>query len=486
MRQLSASTSENKKPGLFEEIGTPGLDMFYGILSEAYINELQWPSVEPVYTRMWRSDPEVAVARLVLDTLASQVEIRPELPDNASDDDLRAAEFVEQEFDNLEGGIYNWLKKAITTVPFYGWGWWEIVPAMRKEGWRPPDKDDEWRSTYNDGLVGARRLAFRSYSSFNRWEQDSRQRATGFVQYDHAGHSATIPANRSVHLTFGDVDSPEGLATLEAMYRLERYKYGLEVIMGIGFEHSAGYLNVNFGEGKTPSSSDIAEIKKAARAILSAQEGNYALWPTGVTGEVKDVTFSAAQHILEASRYYGLLKLQLLNMQWVSIAVTAGTGAYAAAQDSSAMGIMSINAMIENFTKQLNDQYIRWLFRVNKDAFPGLTRLPKVTATKIRKNVDLTSMTAFLRAYNDLFGEFSVDDVIKIRTETDILTDTPPSEPEEIYRPAGQKPEPEPEPEPEQAPEDSPEDMPEEAPEDADLSLFKRLVTRILKRGKRV
>jgi hypothetical protein len=87
---------------------------------------------------------------------------------------------------------------------------------------------------------------------------------------------------------------------------MERIKYGLEVVQGIGFEHAAGYLNVT--AEKTLTDSDKANIKAAARAIMTAQEGNYAAWPQGITGELTDVNFQAAAALLEAIRYYGLLK----------------------------------------------------------------------------------------------------------------------------------------------------------------------------------
>ncbi len=65
---------------------------------------------------------------------------------------------------------------------------------------------------------------------------------------------------------------------------------------------------------------DKSIVKAAASAIMTAQEGNYALWPKGIIGEIKDVPFGAAASILEAIRYYGLLKHgDNLNMrEWIA------------------------------------------------------------------------------------------------------------------------------------------------------------------------
>src|SRR5690606_19667698 len=127
-------------------------------------------------------------------------------------------------------------------VPFMGWGWWEVVGGVRDPNWRPPDKEDDWRSQYDDGLPAIRRLAWRDHASFVQWDADERTgRVRGFVQHDYPNPEITIPLARSLHLTYGDPVNPEGLSPLEAVYRLERIKYGLEMIQGIGYEHAAGY-----------------------------------------------------------------------------------------------------------------------------------------------------------------------------------------------------------------------------------------------------
>ena len=59
----------------FGEIGTPGLEIYSGYVRQAYNAELYWPSCAALYDRIWRSDPEVAVARLVLNSLASKLDI---------------------------------------------------------------------------------------------------------------------------------------------------------------------------------------------------------------------------------------------------------------------------------------------------------------------------------------------------------------------------------------------------------------------------
>ncbi len=465
-----------QKVGKFEEIGVIGVNSFANIINQAYISRLRWPAVQPIYSKMWRSNPEVTIARNIMTALASSVDIKPVLPENPTDDDKKAAEFIETDFENTEGGIQKWRDKLVSTLPFYGWGWWEIVPGLRKEGWRPPDKNDPWKSAFNDGLIGARNLAWRDYSTFSRWIIDDKGRTLGMVQLTQEGREKIMLSDRAIHMRFGDLENPEGLATMEAHYRLERIKYGLEMVFGIGSEHAAGHLNVTLEAGMSLSDKDVAAIKKAARAILTAQEGNYATWPNGMKGEVIDVPFGAGQTILDGLRYYGLLALQLYNMQWVAMSTITGTGSFAAMQDSSQMSVTTFNAMMETFIDQLNNQYIDWLFRVNAGSFPNLSTKPKVVATKVRKNVDLDQLTSFLEWYAGNY-DVSEGDLLNIRSQTEILKEELPMGDEVVESIAPEETAPK---DTEEEDETEDEDRDED---DSDLSLIRGAVERAVKKS---
>lgn len=447
-----------REPKQFEEIGTPGIEMYNGFIQKAYNTDLYWPHVEPLYTRIWRSDPEVAMVRTPFEAWTSGLDIAIELPERAAgvdlgpptDDDKRAQEFGYQVLDDIESGINKSLVSMATRVPFYGWGLWEAPMGLRRPGWRPPNKSDDWRSEYDDGLVGFRRLAFRDYSSFEKWEADDFSgRVSGMWQNDPPNQRRMIPFDRAVHITYGDSDNPEGLATLEALWRLERIKYGLEVVMGIGFEHAAGHLSVT--AEKKLTTDDHRHIKDAARAIMTAQEGNYAAWPEGFKGEIMDVPFQAANDILAAIRYYSILKLSLLGMQWVSQSGISNTGTYGSMKDSSNMAVLLFNSMIGGFEQQINEQLIKRLYThpVNEAAFPNLTRRPQLKISRLDKTIELTELAQLTTALNAIMP-LGDDDFIAIRRKTEFLPETLPEVDNSL---------PEPTPEPDTTPEpETPED----------------------------
>lgn len=417
----------------FEEPGSSGLKGWGGWIQEAYRTELQWPGVESEYSRLWRSDAELTIQRVIHGSWAASLSPRFELPvasdvgedAQPTDDDQRALDFANQCLEDIEGGITQWLVSAITKVPYYGWGLWVAPPGVRNETWTPPD-NDPWRSKYNDNLIGYRRLSFRRYSSFYSWEFDDNERLRGMRQLGMSGGIASIPLDKSLHITFGDNDNPEGLALLESMWRLAKLKQGFEVVFGIGSEHTAGHLSVTVD---SEQSFDVENIKKAARAMMTAQEGNYAAWPAGVSGALIDVPFAAGTTILEAIRHYTILKLALLGMQWIAFSTISGVGSMASMKDASQIAITVFNTMVAGFVSQADQQIGKRLFEfdVNKAAFPGMTRRPVLVVDKLRKEIDLTELSSFATAMYSIMP-LGTDDIIALRKASEILPETLPVE----------------------------------------------------------
>ena len=404
----------------FDEIGVSGLKQYSGFIEEAYHTDLRWPACQPLFSRMRRSDPEVSIVRGIYTSLARRAQFYWELPDDPTPEEQAAAEFGESVLLDLEGGLSSWIETMLSNVPFFGCGMWEVLWGVRSSNWRAPNGDD-WRSQFNDGKFGIRRLAWRDTSSFDRWEFSDNGKVTGMRQFvPNTADRILLPLNRCLHLTFGDTHNPEGLSPLEAIWRLERIKYGLEVIQGIGFEHSAGHLSVKAEEEITKESD--AMIRKAARAVMMAQEGNYAAWPKGYTGEIIDSPFGAAAAILQTIQYWGVLKLTLFNMQWVALSATTGAGSYSAMSDSSSMFMVTFNSMLDGFAAQSDAQIGRRLYNYNDF---GAIRRPILKARPIEKVISLTELASILTPIKNTMP-LGDEDFKAIRSKTGFLPETLP------------------------------------------------------------
>lgn len=411
-----------------QEIGTTGLKAYSGFVNEAYNSSLFWPNVAPLYSRIRTSMPEIVMVTRAFTAWGRNISPIVELPEKPSDDDKRYQDFIYSDFDNMDGGFGQLIETVVSRVPFDGWFWWDAVPAIRDETWVPPDPEDEWRSEANDGLIGLRRLSPRDPNSFLRWEFNSKKRMTGMWQQDFPEPAVMLPKNHALHMTFGDPNNPEGNSPLQAVWRLERIKYGLEVIQGIGFEHAAGHLQIKRTADGTISDADRANIKEAARAILTAQEGNYAIWPFGYDGQVMDIGFQAAASILDAIKHYSILALSVYMMQTIALNTMTNTGALASQVDTTNLGVFTFNSMMDGMAQQYDAQIGRRLYGWNKDQFPGLTRRPKIKFSHVENNIALDTLSGFLSGIKDIvpLGE---EDLKAIRKRSGFLPENNPEEP---------------------------------------------------------
>lgn len=444
-RELATiSTAKEEKPAMgikFYEAGTSGIKEYSGFVTEAYNSALFYPAVAPLYMRLRTSMPEMRMVSNAFTSWSRSISPVVELPDDATDDDKRYQDFIYSDFENMEGGFGKFLETCVTRTPFDGFLYMSAVPAKRDPNWKPPASqngaEDNWRSEADDGLTGIRRLAMRDVSTFQGWQFDADKKMTGFKQHDFPNQPVTLPLSESLHLTFGDTTNPEGNTPLQAVWRLERIRYGLEVVFGIGSEHAAGYLNARRTEVGDLTNTDKTNVKNAARAILTAQEGNYALWPYGMEGKIEDVSFQAGGMILDAIKHYSILSLSVYMMQFIALNTMTNSGSFAAADDSSSMGVFTFNSMLDGFAAQYDQQVGKRLYEWNKASFPKLTKRPKIKFSHIEKGVALGEMGAFLQQMNGILP-LGDDDLKAIRKRSGFLPTTlpevDPKQQEEIMR----------------------------------------------------
>jgi hypothetical protein len=166
-------------------------------------------------------------------------------------------------------------------------------------------------------------------------------------------------------------------------------------------------------------------VKTAARSILTAQEGNYALWPNGLEGAVVDTPFQAAATLLEAIKHYSVLMLMVYMMSFLGLNSMTNSGSRAATGDISQLGVVNFNSMMDGFAKQFQRQVFRRLWLWNKDSFPQSQGLHTIRFTEVSKDYALTDLGQFIDAYANVFS-MADDDAKAIRKRSGFLPDTLP------------------------------------------------------------
>ena len=106
-RELAQPKSKDRIGIRFVEAGKEGITEWSGFISEAYNAQLYWPTVQPLYSRLRRSMPEIVMIRQAFTSWARNVKPIIELPDEPSDDDKAYQDFLESDFENMEGSAAN-------------------------------------------------------------------------------------------------------------------------------------------------------------------------------------------------------------------------------------------------------------------------------------------------------------------------------------------------------------------------------------------
>lgn len=433
----------NVRISLTEE-GVSGLKEMGGFVQEAYHHKLFWPQVASEYARIRTSTPAIVMTAHQFTAWARSIKPVVNLPDKPTDDDKRYKDFRESDFDNMEGGFSSYIETALGRVPFDGWYWWDVCLSRRDPNWTPPNYidsvnqswPDDWRSEEDDGLIGIRRLAPRDNSSFFRWDFNGAQRAIGMYQRDpKTGKEIRLDKKKSLHHTFGDPNNPEGNAGLQPCWRLERLQYGLQVVYGIGAEHTAGYLKFTKTEKGDISTQAERLIGQAAKYMLTAQEGNYSVLPFGFDAALIESAFTSAPALLEAIKNFDVLMLSVFGMQWMALNTLTGTGSYAAQTDVTNSGITSFNAMLDGFARQYDDQIERRIFELNRSEFPNITKRPRVSFSHLENAVPLQEISSFFSQMKPIMP-MGKEDIESIRRLIPWLPDNSP-EPEDVLNPDG-------------------------------------------------
>jgi len=407
--------------------GSTGLNEAMGFIQEAYNANLFWPKVFKTYDKLRRSMPEMVMVRTAFAAWAKNVSPVVDLPSGATDDDKRYKDFLESDFENMDGGFVKFLDTCVNQVPFLGWGWWDVQHSIRDPNWVVPVKGDEWESEADDGFIGLRRLSWRSPSTFNGWIKDNDQ-VKGFYQQAYPNPPIPLMSESSLHITHGDANNPEGLSPLESVWRVERLQYGYQVIHGIGSEHAAGYLNVNKTTSGGLSTLDKQVAKAAARAIMTGQEGNYALWPYGLEGEIKDIPFSAASSLLDIIKYYSIVALAIYAQQWIALNTFTNTGALASQTESTSTGIFTFNSMLDGIASQYDQQIGKRLWNINQYNFPDMTKRPNIRFTHVKNNPSMQEIGNFLRAVDGIVPFGGEDDWTAVRQQTEWMPEETPED----------------------------------------------------------
>lgn len=227
----------------FAEVGASGLRQFSGYVREEWLRALIGRKGMLTLREMRDNDPIIAAALFAVEMLLRPVDFRVEPSDKTDDDDVKAADFVQSCFTDME---HSWADLIADMLSFlqYGWGVYETVYKFRR-GSHPDDPTQN--SKYDDGLIGWRKFAGRAQETLLHWIFNENGDATAMVQLlPTGGPLLTVPLSKCLHLrTTPYKANPEGRSVLRSMYNYYFLKKNIQQIEAIGVSRDlAGLVHV--------------------------------------------------------------------------------------------------------------------------------------------------------------------------------------------------------------------------------------------------
>lgn len=225
------------------EIGHTGLRQYNGYIEEEFLKNLKWPQCSKIYKEMADNDPIVGAMLFAVEMLIRGVKWKFE-PASSSQEDLDRADFATTCLNDMEKPWSETINDILSFIP-YGFALHEQVYKKRL-GRRNPNK--KFRSKYNDGKWGWRKLPTRAQESITRWEFDEDGDLAGAWQLPFGSSKEVfIPVERFLLFRVNSRrDNPESKSAIRNAYRPWYMKKSIEELEGIGIERDLAGLPVIF------------------------------------------------------------------------------------------------------------------------------------------------------------------------------------------------------------------------------------------------
>jgi hypothetical protein len=231
------------------------------------------------------NDPVVGAVVFAVDMLLRQITWRTE-PASQEWHDLQAEQLLK---DCMEDMSHTWedLISEVLSMLVYGYSWHEVVYKRRIGDVRNP----QFRSKFNDGLIGWRKMPIRSQETLTEWvfdEDGGVQAMKQLAPPDMKEH--VIPIGKSLLFrTTTHKNNPEGRSILRNSYRPWYFKKRMEEIEGIGIERDLAGLPVmhvpaemlsTLGRTRTTRPSWRCSRRWSATSAVTSRKASSSPWTT--------------------------------------------------------------------------------------------------------------------------------------------------------------------------------------------------------------
>src|SRR6185369_14967505 len=268
-----------KKSGSgMSEIGTTGLKVFGGRISEEFLRTLTGAQGIRTFAEMRDNDPIVGSILFIIDKLLRNV-VWKVTPADESAAAAEQADFVKGCMDDMEHTWEEFISEILSMLT-YGFSTHELVYKIRGG----PDANSlRYKSKYNDNKIGWRKMPIRSQETLWEWVYDDEGTLISMKQMPVVGGGVCeIPIQKLLLFrTQSFKNNPQGRSILRNAYRPWMFKKRIEELEGIGIERDLAGLpiagvpaNLLLSNASDEEKKTLATIKKLVTNIRrDEQEG---------------------------------------------------------------------------------------------------------------------------------------------------------------------------------------------------------------------
>lgn len=399
----------NLTPGdFYVEAGNTGLKVFGGYVVEEFEPNLRGMRGMKMLREMWDTDPTVGAIVFVISQAIRKIQWHLAPPDQ-SVPSLLAQEFYESTMADMDHTWDDFISEVMSMFVF-GYAPFEIVLKIRNGA---DAKDPRYRSQFDDGMIGIRKLGMRSQETILRWIMDADNNdILGVVQIPWTGGIRTIPAEKMLLFrTMSFRNNPEGRSLMRNAYRPYYFRKRMEEIEAIGVERDLAGLPVlkipaeliaaaNSGNDAKASATLAAYKNMIINIRRNTQEG--VVLPSDMDAHGHPLfelsllhSGGARQHDTNviSNRYTQLIATTVM-ADFLLLGHTSRGGSQALGTSKVDMFYSAIEGMVQNITATLNSQLVPLLGTLN--GIPS-KYWPQFYADKAEQ-IDLGKLGAFINA----------------------------------------------------------------------------------------
>ena len=247
----------------FAEVGSAGLSVNAGQVTEDFLRQLQGRSGMAIYREMAENHPVIGATLASIEMLFRSVDWTVQPADSDDQTAIDEAEFVASCMSDMSTSWEDFVSSVLGFL-VYGYSLHEIV-YKRRNGLA----DDGTSSKFDDGRIGWRKLPVRAQDTITEWRLDDHGGIEGAIQQDpSAGTNVFIPIEKSLLFrTTTRMNNPQGRSILRSAYVSWYYQKRITEIEAIGIERDLAGMPVAFVPPQLLSDSATSAETQALTAI---------------------------------------------------------------------------------------------------------------------------------------------------------------------------------------------------------------------------